>query len=97
MVPEEPIPDLAPDLAEEVISKSNTKKEMTRKVREYFGSGVRLVWLMYPKKQTVEVYTSPVSKHVLHAGETLDGGNVLPGFTLSLAEFFTPPQAPRKR
>src|SRR5262249_56975388 len=55
--PSEPIPDLVPDLAVEVISKGNTKSEMRRKLRDYFLAGVRLVWFVYPKKRTVQVFT----------------------------------------
>ena len=47
-VPPEPIPELAPDLAVEVLSQSNTEAEMTRKRGEYFAAGVRLVWLVDP-------------------------------------------------
>jgi Uma2 family endonuclease len=96
-VPDVPVAGLAPDLAVEVISKSNTRKEMTRKLGEYFSAGVRLVWLVYPKKKTVEVYTSSQDKKVLGKDETLDGGDVLPGFSLSLAEFFAPRKAPPSR
>ena len=53
--PTEPIPDLAPDLAVEVLSDGNTKAEMARKVREYFEAGVSLVWLIDPKKRTARV------------------------------------------
>ncbi len=48
-----PIPQIAPDLVVEVLSKGNTKAEMTRKVGEYFSAGVRLVWLVDIRKQTV--------------------------------------------
>ena len=50
--PKEPIPELAPDLAIEVLSKSNTKAEMNRKLGEYFAAGVRLVWIVDPRKRT---------------------------------------------
>jgi Uma2 family endonuclease len=90
---DEPIPDLSPNLAVEVISKSNTKKEMERKLGEYFSQRVELVWLIYPRKRTVEVYTSPEAKQELGNGDTLDGGSVLPGFEVPLAAFF----APRRR
>ncbi len=88
-MPDEPIPDLFPDLAIEVLSRSNTKKEMQLKRRDYFQSGVREVWEIQPKTRTAEVYTSP-TKH-RHIGEdgTLDGGDILPGFTLPLKELFT--------
>ncbi|CAN5905187.1 hypothetical protein BH23PLA1_BH23PLA1_25220 [soil metagenome] len=48
-VPREPIPHLAIDLAIEVLSKSNTLREMDRKCREYFESGARLVWYIDPR------------------------------------------------
>jgi Uma2 family endonuclease len=86
--PASPILDLAPDLAVEVLSAGNTKAEMERKLREYFEAGVRLVWLIDPKTRTVVVHTSPKASTKLSAGETLDGGDVLPGFALPLAELF---------
>jgi Uma2 family endonuclease len=92
--PEEPVPDLAPDLAVEVLSKGNTPKEMKRKLGEYFRAGVRLVWFIDPAKEVVEVYTSPRRKKEVRKGQTLDGGEVLPGFSLSLTEFFATPKAP---
>jgi len=96
-LPEEPIPNLAPDLAVEVISRGNTKKEMERKVNEYFRSGVGLVWLFYPKRRTVEVYASLRDMHVLGEDEKLVGGEVLPGFSMNLVQFFTPPRRRRGR
>jgi Uma2 family endonuclease len=96
-IPEDPIPDLAPDLAVEVISKSNTPKEMARKLREYFEAGVRLVWYIYPKKRLVEVYTDPKTRTVLRAGQKLDGGDVLPGFSLPIKKLFASPAKRRAR
>jgi Uma2 family endonuclease len=87
-IPEEPIPTLAPDLAVEVLSESNTPKEMARKLREYFSVGVRLVWYVDPESRTVEVFTAVDRSTTLDAGQTLDGGAVLPGFALPLAELF---------
>jgi Uma2 family endonuclease len=87
-IPDAPIPDLAPDLAVEVLSKGNTPKEMKRKVGEYFGAGVRLVWLIDRKKQIVDVYTAPDEVRRLVAGQMLDGGELLPGFTLPLRKLF---------
>jgi Uma2 family endonuclease len=60
--PQEPIPDLAPDLAVEVLSEGNTKAEMARKVREYFDAGVLLVWLIDPKKRTARVFSTVESR-----------------------------------
>jgi len=88
LLPPEPIPDLVPDLAVEVLSESNTEAEMERKLREYFAAGVRLVWYVSPENQTVSVYTSATVVHVLAAADTLDGSDVLPGFQLSIQEWF---------
>jgi Uma2 family endonuclease len=86
--PTDPILDLAPDLAVEILSKSNTKAEMKRKLREYFEAGVRLVWLIDPKTRTILVHTSSKASTKLAVGQSLDGGDVLPGFALPLAELF---------
>ena len=89
-LPDEAIASISPDLAVEVISKGNTKKEIDRKLREYFASGTRLAWVVQPKTRTVEVYTSATDKKVLRVRQSLDGGDVLPGFRLSLARLFAP-------
>jgi Uma2 family endonuclease len=89
-LPDQPIPSLVPDLAVEVLSKGNTKREIDRKLREYFETGVRLVWVCIPKTRTVEVYTSLTERHELSVGQTLNGGKVLPGFKLALAKLFAP-------
>ncbi|AMV38615.1 Uma2 family endonuclease [Planctomyces sp. SH-PL62] len=82
------IPAVAPDLAVEILSKSNTRKEMARKLDEYFQAGVRLVWYVDPKAREVRVYESPADPVTLTAADVLDGGAVLPGFRLPLAEWF---------
>ncbi len=94
-LPAEPIPDLVPDLAVEVLSEGNTAEEMRRKFREYFKAGVRLVWLIDPATRTAEIYSSPRKKTILRADQGLEGGAVLPGFRLSLQELFT--RAGRRR
>jgi Uma2 family endonuclease len=64
-VPEQPIPDLYPDLAVEVLSKSNTQAEMARKRQEYFSAGTRLVWIVDPVRRTVSVYHVAGRLHTL--------------------------------
>jgi Uma2 family endonuclease len=86
--PKGPAPAIAPDLAVEVLSKSNTKAEISRKLREYFAAGTKLAWIVDPKKRTVVVHSSPTVSTRLELGDTLDGGDVLPGFLLPLAELF---------
>ena len=87
-LPTEPIGGFAPDLAVEVLSKSNTRREMARKRKEYFEAGVRLVWEVNLVKRVVIVYEGAEKFKVLDASQTLDGGEVLPGFTLPLADLF---------
>ncbi|VTT97502.1 Uncharacterized protein OS=Candidatus Entotheonella sp. TSY2 GN=ETSY2_50495 PE=4 SV=1: Uma2 [Gemmataceae bacterium] len=87
-VPSEPIPDLAPDLCVEVLSKKNTRLEMERKLKEYFLAGVQLVWFVDPKRRTVRVFTSPDDVTELTTADTLDGGDVLPGFSVPVARLF---------
>jgi Uma2 family endonuclease len=84
----DPIPNLSPDLAVEVLSPSNTDAEMGQKLRDYFGSGTQLVWFVDPRQRTVTIYTAPDESVVLREDQTLDGGAVLPGFTLPLRELF---------
>jgi Uma2 family endonuclease len=61
---------------------------MEGKVALYFGAGARAVWVFDPKKKTVAVYDSPTDVRVLGERERLEGGGVLPGFTLDLARLF---------
>ncbi|HZL35258.1 MAG TPA: Uma2 family endonuclease [Tepidisphaeraceae bacterium] len=87
-VPTEPIPDIVPDLAVEVLSQSNTRAEMDRKLREYFKAGVRVVWIIDLVARSAVVYSNPTQSVTLNGMERLDGGDVLPGFALPLADVF---------
>ncbi|HLQ45777.1 MAG TPA: Uma2 family endonuclease [Planctomycetaceae bacterium] len=87
--PTEPVPNLFPDLAVEVLSRNNTAAEMKLKVSEYFDAGSRLVWIIDPETHTAQVYTAPDECRRLKATQFLDGGDVLPGFKLPLKELFT--------
>lgn len=86
--PTAPIPQLAPNLAVEVLSRSNTPGEMAVKRQDYFTAGVELVWEIDPDARTVAVYTSVTDVTTLTETDTLDGGSVLPGFTLPLRDLF---------
>jgi Uma2 family endonuclease len=82
-------PLVAPDLAVEILSPSNTRREMVRKLREYFEAGAKLVWYIDPDPRTVAVYVEPENPAaLLTEQDVLDGGAVLPGFTLNLREYF---------
>src|SRR5436190_22649469 len=88
MYPSEPIVDFAPPLAVEVLCDRNTEQEMGLKLTEYFDAGVRLVWYIDLDERIAVVYTAPDEKRVLSEGDSLDGGDVLPGFSLPLAKLF---------
>ena len=93
-----PVPGLYPDLAVEVLSRGNTRAEMARKRKEYFLAGTRLVWQVNPRTRTVDVYTAPDRFTTLAESDALDGGDVLPGFTLPVRSLFVNlPPAPRKK
>lgn len=87
-LPAEPITDLVFDLAVEVRSAENTHREMECKRRDYFRAGVHLVWEVTPKNQSARIYTSPDQFQEIGPDGSLDGGDVLPGFTLSLSQLF---------
>jgi Uma2 family endonuclease len=96
-LPKQGAPRIVPDLAVEVLSKSNTQREMERKLREYFAAGVRLVWFVDPLKRTATVYSSATKFKTLTADDTLDGGKVLPGFKLPIKNLFANLGSARKR
>lgn len=96
-VPGEPISDLVPDLAVEVQSPANTRGEIARKLREYFAGGVRLVWVIDPRKHTAAIHTSPDESTLIDEFGALDGGDVLPGFRATLAELFERLEKPKAK
>lgn len=78
----------APDLAVEVISPSDRAGAIADKVMEYLDAGTRLLWLIEPRRRTVTVYTPDRSARILTEADELDGGEVLSGFRLPIAELF---------
>lgn len=78
----------APDLAVEVISPSDRASAIRKKLEQYFEYGTRLVWIVYPDTRTIDVHHKDGSRR-LAAGDTLDGGDVLPGFSTSVADVFS--------
>lgn len=91
-VPEEGLPDGyflgAPDLAIEVVSPNDSADEIQQKVNEYLQYGTKAVWVFYPKSKTIAVHTANGTQ-TLHPGDTLDGGDVLPGFKLTVSDLFS--------
>ncbi|MBI3862908.1 MAG: Uma2 family endonuclease [Planctomycetia bacterium] len=83
------MPELVPNLAIEVLSKSNTASEMARKLVDYFETGVELVWYLDPSNRTIKVFTAPNKGVVLKGSQTLTGGKVLPGFKIKVDQIFS--------
>ena len=79
----------APDLAVEVISPSDTVGRIEGKVEQWLECGACLVWVVSPKMRAVTAYRSLTEIVVLTEKDTLDGGDVLPGFQISVAEIFS--------
>jgi Uma2 family endonuclease len=81
--------DIAPDLAVEVVSPD---EDVFKKVKEYIRSGTRIVWVVYADEKIVDVFTPAQEGEFrvqeLTVNETLDGGDVLPGFKLAVRDIF---------
>jgi Uma2 family endonuclease len=78
----------APDLAVEITSPSNRAPDVQEKVTDYLDAGVRLVWVVDPHTRTVTTHAPDATARILRSTDTLDGGDVLPGFRIPLAGFF---------
>lgn len=79
----------APDLAVEVLSPGDTVFDVDEKVGEWLASGVRLVWVVNPKRRSIAVYHSLEDVKILLENDDLDGEDVVPGFRLRIADIFT--------
>jgi Uma2 family endonuclease len=82
---------IPPDLAVEVTSPTDTVYELEEKVEEYLRAGVRLVWVVHPEVQAIQVIRSDGSGYRLRAGDELSGEEVVPGFRCSVASLFPAP------
>ena len=86
---DDPAPAVSPDLAVEVLSPSNTAAEMARKRADYFAGGTRLVWMVDPPARTIAVYVPDGAAPVVYGtGDVIGGDEVLPGFTMAVADAF---------
>lgn len=79
---------IAPDVAVEVKSPSNTRQEIARKVGTYLGAGVRLVWVADTELETITAHFADGRARVYRLNDTLDGDDVLPNFSVPVAEIF---------
>jgi Uma2 family endonuclease len=84
---EEYIPEV-PALVAEVISPSETATYSNEKVTDYLAGGAKMVWQLFPRTRTVRVYAADSTTWVIPSNGTLDGGDVLSGFQVLVAELF---------
>ena len=80
--------DVVPDMVVEVASPSDSQREISEKARMWLGHRVRLVWAVHPNTRTIDVYRTDSALTTLSEGDTLDGGEVLPGFTCNVSDIF---------
>jgi Uma2 family endonuclease len=80
---------IAPDLVVEVVYPSDAAPEVHEKAIDWLRAGCQLVWIVYPKAQTVAQYRSLQDVQILTSEETLDGGQILPGFSCPVRDIFT--------
>ena len=78
----------APDLVVEVISPGDTYAEVAEKVEEWLAAGCTMVWVINPRRETVEVYRSNEDFTVLRGTDTLEGGDVAEGFQCQVQDIF---------
>lgn len=78
--------DVAPELVVEVMSPSDSWSDVNDKLEDYFFIGVVQVWVVDPQRQRIHVYRSLTEMAILTPNDTLVGGDVLPGFTLPVAD-----------
>ncbi len=80
--------DVVPDLAVEVVSRSDRRSDVDAKIAFYLAAGVPLVWRFEPRPRQVLVYRQGRDPIVLGVGDVLDGEDVVPGFRLPVADVF---------
>ena len=93
-IPEGGLPNgfcrVAPDLAVEVVSPSNTARAMAAKVLDYLAAGTRIVWVVDPFSRVVMVYRGLEDIRILPEGSVLSGEDVVPGFEVPVTDLFRP-------
>ena len=78
--------EISPDMLVEVLSPSNTSKQIRAKLKEYFAKGVRLIWVIAPEDRTLTIYRTSDEGRVLHETATVTGEDVLPGFECRVSD-----------
>ena len=80
--------EVVPEIAAEVRSRNDSRREVHDKALMWLSHGVRLCWVVHPDTRTIDVYAAGAEPLTLGEGDTLDGGDVLPGFTCAVSAVF---------
>ena len=80
--------EAVPNLVVEIASPSNSAREVRDKARMWLSFGVCIVWVVYPDARSVELHTGDGGRRMLAESDTLDGGDVLPGFSCRVGDIF---------
>jgi Uma2 family endonuclease len=78
----------APDLAVEIFSPTDSRRQLRRKVKQYLAAGCHTVWVFYPKRKQVDVHEAASGVRTLGEGEMLEAPELLPGFSVKVGELF---------
>ena len=76
--------DVVPDLVVEVLSPGDRRRTVETKVADWLRAGTRLVWVICPRRRTVQVHRAGGAAETLTEGDALDGEDVLPGFRVAV-------------
>jgi Uma2 family endonuclease len=89
-------PDVAPDLAVEVVSPTDRPYEIEATIKQYQEAGVSLIWIVHPYSRSIDVYTieNGFKAQTFTEDEEINGASVIPGFKLKLSEIFDYPSDP---
>jgi len=78
----------APDLAVEILSPNNTRRDIDERLGDFFASGTQIAWIINPDTECVEVCLAPDQRKLLGSEAELDGEHLLPGFRYRIADLF---------
>jgi Uma2 family endonuclease len=90
-----PYPDIVPDFAVLLVGPSNTRKEIDRKLEDFFRAGTTVMWVIDPRKGTARVHRSATDFDEIGTEGVLSAEPVLPGFSVALDKLLTPRRRPR--
>lgn len=79
---------MAPDLAVEVVSPSDSVPQLMRKIKQYFAAGTHTVWVVYPEQKQLHVLEASGADRILNTGDTLECPELLPGFSVPVESLF---------